>query len=122
MSLCRFHHRQVHEGGIAVERLDDGAWRFSRKVADSVETFDSVARGHNGVLGDWRQLVAAHAARGVGIDASTAATRWRGEAIDYGQAIEVLVQRAEAAGTFPRKRPESAGCEAVIEPRPHERV
>ena len=105
VSLCRFHHRQVHEGGIRVERLDDGAWRFSRKVADFVETFDSVAPGHSRVLGDWRQLVAAHTARGVGIDASTAATRWRGEAIDYGQAIDVLVQRAEAAGTFARKRP-----------------
>jgi len=122
VSLCRFHHRQVHEGGIRVERLDDGAWRFSRKVADSVETFDSVAPGHNRVLGDWRQLVAAHAARGVGIDASTAATRWRGEAIDYGQAIDVLVQRAEAAGTFPRKRRESAGCEAQIMPPAARRV
>ena len=30
VSLCRFHHRQVHEGGITVQRLDDGAWRFTR--------------------------------------------------------------------------------------------
>ena len=29
VSLCRFHHRQVHEGGLTVERLDDGAWRFA---------------------------------------------------------------------------------------------
>ena len=27
VTLCRFHHRAVHEGGIKVERLDDGAWR-----------------------------------------------------------------------------------------------
>ena len=94
----------MHEGGITVERLDDGAWRFSRKVADWVETFDSVAPGHSRVLGDWRQLAAAHAIQGIRIDRSTAATRWRGETIDYGQAIDVLVQRAEAAGTFPRKR------------------
>ncbi|MEJ1966585.1 MAG: HNH endonuclease signature motif containing protein, partial [Gammaproteobacteria bacterium] len=26
--LCRFHHRQVHEGGVDVQVLDDGALRF----------------------------------------------------------------------------------------------
>jgi hypothetical protein len=31
VSLCRFHHRAVHEGGIRIERLDDGALRFVRK-------------------------------------------------------------------------------------------
>jgi hypothetical protein len=76
-------------------------------VADWVETFDSVAPGHSRVLGDWRALPAAHAAQAVHIDRSTAATRWRGETIDYGQAIGVLVQRAQAAGTFPRKRAEA---------------
>ncbi len=34
VSLCRFHHRQVHEGRIAIERLDDGAWRFVRPGGD----------------------------------------------------------------------------------------
>ncbi len=29
--LCRFHHRQVHEGNVAVHRLDDGAWHFVRR-------------------------------------------------------------------------------------------
>ena len=28
VSLCRLHHRAVHEGGLRVQRLDDGAWRF----------------------------------------------------------------------------------------------
>jgi hypothetical protein len=95
----------VHEGGITEERLDDGAWRFTRKVGPFTNTFDSVAPGHSAVLGDWRQLVAAHEAAKIRIDRSTAATRWRGETLDYGQAMMVLVQRAQAAGTFPRKRP-----------------
>ena len=34
VSLCRFHHRQVHEGGIRIERLDDGAWRFVNAKGD----------------------------------------------------------------------------------------
>jgi Domain of unknown function (DUF222)/HNH endonuclease len=104
VSLCRFHHRQVHEGGITVQRLDDGAWRFTRKVGPFTHSFDSVAPGHSAVLGDWRQLLAAHHEQGLAIGAQTAATRWRGETMDYGQAMMVLVQRAEAAGTFPRKR------------------
>ena len=28
VSLCRFHHHAVHEGGIRIEILDDGALRF----------------------------------------------------------------------------------------------
>jgi hypothetical protein len=106
VSLCRFHHRQVHEGGMRVERLDDGAWRFSRVVAGYTEVFDSVARGKTAPLGDWRVLVAEHETAGLHIDRTTAATRWRGETMDFGLAIDILVQREEAAGTFPRKRPE----------------
>ena len=28
VSLCRFHHRAVHEGGVQIQVLDDGALRF----------------------------------------------------------------------------------------------
>ena len=31
VTLCRFHHRAVHEGGLKVVRCDDGAWRFINK-------------------------------------------------------------------------------------------
>jgi hypothetical protein len=31
VSLCSFHHRRVHEGGIEVQMLDDGAVRFIRR-------------------------------------------------------------------------------------------
>ena len=30
VTLCRFHHRQVHEGQVVVQILDDGAFRFVR--------------------------------------------------------------------------------------------
>jgi hypothetical protein len=43
VTLCRFHHRAVHEGGMRVERLDDGAWRFTRPDG---EVLESVAHGH----------------------------------------------------------------------------
>ena len=36
VSLCRFHHRAVHEGGFDVEILDDGALRFVRPDGEPV--------------------------------------------------------------------------------------
>src|SRR5262245_46506344 len=38
VTLCRFHHRLVHEGRVVVRVLDDGAFRFIRP---SGESFDS---------------------------------------------------------------------------------
>jgi hypothetical protein len=38
ITLCRFHHRAVHEGGIKVERLDDGSWRFTYPDGDTLES------------------------------------------------------------------------------------
>jgi hypothetical protein len=36
VTLCRFHHREVHEGRLVVERLDDGAWRFSKSDGEAL--------------------------------------------------------------------------------------
>jgi hypothetical protein len=35
VSLCRTHHRAVHEGGIVIQRLDDGAWRFVKRSGEA---------------------------------------------------------------------------------------
>jgi len=43
VTLCRFHHRAVHEGGIRVERLEDGAWRFTHPGG---EVLESLAHGY----------------------------------------------------------------------------
>ena len=119
VSLCRFHHRQVHEGGLSVARLDDGAWRF---VKPGGQAFVSSAPGYTRPLDiplpadrmdfDGTELLAAHRAQGLAIDSGTAATRWRGERMDHVYAIEVLIQRAERAGTFPRKREGGVSQEA----------
>jgi hypothetical protein len=94
LTLCRFHHRQVHEGGVAIRILDDGAVRFLRPDGRSV---DGVAPGCVQPLGDWAQLVAIDRAHGIHIDRHTAVTRWRGETMDYGLAIETLMHRARRA-------------------------
>jgi Domain of unknown function (DUF222)/HNH endonuclease len=90
VQLCRFHHRQVHEGGVVVQRLDDGALRFLRPDGRS---FDSVAPEHTRPC-DWQQLPTVRDQQGIHIDQNTATTRWRGEKMDYGLAIEVLFQHA----------------------------
>ena len=91
VQLCRFHHRQVHEGRVVVQVLDDGALRF---LKPNGESFDSVAPDHTRPLSDWCQLVEDHTQRDIRIDKKTAATLWRGEQMDYDLGIAVLVQQS----------------------------
>jgi hypothetical protein len=90
VSLCRFHHRMVHEGAVTIQILDDGALRF---VNPNGESFDSVAPDHVRPF-DWSQLQIDHAERGVHIDERTGATRWAGVSMDYGLAVQVLLHQA----------------------------
>jgi hypothetical protein len=87
VSLCRFHHHAVHEGGVRVEILDDGALRFRKRNGEAV---DSVAPGFTQPLGDWTQL-----------PAGTQVSRWAGERMDYGLGLEVLFQRARRGKNVP---------------------
>ncbi|MEO8064536.1 MAG: DUF222 domain-containing protein [Pseudomonadota bacterium] len=87
LSLCRFHHRSVHEGGIRIEILDDGALRF---VKPSGKLVDGVLPGFTQPPGDWRHLPAA-----------TTEWKWRGDRMDYGLAVEVLLQQVGRAKQLP---------------------
>ena len=91
VTLCRAHHRLVHEGEVAVEARAGGGWLFRRP--DGRE-FDTPRRQppppHDGLA-----LRRAHTAQGLHIDPTTAATRWRGERMDYHLAIGILCHRAE---------------------------
>ncbi|HKZ74801.1 MAG TPA: DUF222 domain-containing protein [Steroidobacteraceae bacterium] len=89
VSLCRFHHRCVHEGKVSIQVLDDGAVRFVAKDRSIYASDSQSARPS-----DYMKLSVIHHASGIHIDASTARSRWRGEAIDYGLAVEALLQRA----------------------------
>ncbi len=88
VTLCRFHHRLVHEGQIEIRTLDDGAYRF---VKPNGQAFDSPVPP----AADWAELVATHASADIRITPATAITRWAGEAVDLGLAVECLMQRRE---------------------------
>jgi hypothetical protein len=87
VTLCRFHHRLVHEGQVEIQTLDDGAFRF---VKPSGESFDSPAPRS----GDWADMVAAHESADLRITHSTAVTHWTGEVLDLGLAVGWLMQKA----------------------------
>jgi len=86
VTLCRFHHRLVHEGRVAIQTLDDGAFRFARPDG---HTYDSPLPGAT----EWSRLVATHEAHQIRITPSTAVTGWTGEALDLDLAISCLMDR-----------------------------
>jgi hypothetical protein len=84
LSLCRFHHRLVHEGGIVIERLHDGAVRFVRPDGQAFDSRPPRSTTH------WTAI------RHPNVHSDSATTRWRGERMDYGLAVEVLLHRAQS--------------------------
>jgi len=102
LSLCRRHHRFVHEHGYRV--VSDGALgepRFFRRDGRPVPLADERVRtplardtdavGSAPVADALDVLRAAHAARGVAIDATTAFPRWDGAPVDAHLAVQALL-------------------------------
>lgn len=112
VTLCRFHHRLVHEGGFGLKRTDDGAFVFTRPNGTRI--------GESGALGidigtrfrgnapagepappdeteTARTLERLNAELGLEIDANTCRTRWGGERMDYGWAIACLIRARDMA-------------------------
>jgi hypothetical protein len=87
VSLCRFHHHAVHEGGIRIEKLDDGALRFVKRNGEAI---DNVLPGYTQPLGDWRCL-----------PAGTEVSCYRGDRMDLGMAVDVLIQQTKRAKDAP---------------------
>ncbi|MGE0798611.1 MAG: DUF222 domain-containing protein [Lautropia sp.] len=104
--LCRFHHRQVHEGRIDVLVLDDGALRFS--APGGGRPFESALPS----TGDGRQIVLQHRQDGLAIEAGTAVTRWCGERMDYGIAVEGLLREQQRGQAADQWRPADVSAEA----------
>ena len=93
VTLCRLHHRLVHEGEIRIEAQAGGGWRFLHPDGSHFE----VIRHSHAASHSWDDLERAHATLGIEIDSETAATRWRGERMDYDLGVWVLCQQARRA-------------------------
>jgi hypothetical protein len=87
VSLCRFHHRTVHEGGFRIEALDDGALRFLNPDGDPV---DNVQPACVQTPADWREL-----------PTGAFESKWRGERLDLSMAVEHLVQLGKRSTFVP---------------------
>jgi Domain of unknown function (DUF222)/HNH endonuclease len=89
--LCRAHHRMVHRGEITIKKSADGGWQF----------FNQGGRPyHNGYRKDqqafqWNDILSVNDTNGICIDPSTAATRWRGERMDYDMALFCLFNQRD---------------------------
>jgi len=98
LSLCRRHHRFVHEHGYGVVVARDGEPSFFRRDGQPVPLADEPLReplGCSRAAGTDADVVAAlrasHAAHGVVIDATTAFPRWDGEPLDAHLAVQALL-------------------------------
>ncbi len=97
VTLCSFHHRQVHEGGYGV-RVRQGAIEFTRPdgrvIPPAGRTHRGCFRGNTCAASGARRLAAFNTASGLAIDAHTARCGWGGERMDYNIAIDALCREA----------------------------
>jgi hypothetical protein len=84
LTLCRWHHRLVHEGDVRIDTLPDGTWRFLHPDGRHFE----VTRCTPCEPDDWSEYPVAP---------NAAATRWRGESMDYDLGVWVLCNQANSA-------------------------
>jgi hypothetical protein len=90
-TLCRRHHRAVHEEGYQVERRDDGELRFRTPHGHLLPDVPAPPT----IPGDpIRALRARNEHVGLRVDAHTLRPGWLGEPLDVGYAIDVLHPRA----------------------------
>jgi hypothetical protein len=83
-TLCRFHHRLVHEGGFGLKTTDDGLFVFTRPDGSRIN--DAGPETGGAVL----PLFDINRANRLDIDAETSRCRWQGETMDYFMAAEAI--------------------------------
>ena len=97
--LCPTHHRLVHEGGFDVQRLDDGAFRFSNPHGLAIRP----PKRHATSSPD--TIVVQNESLGLAIDCETATAHWHGERIDYDHALMVTMASWDSGDTRPEAGP-----------------
>ena len=92
-SLCRSHHRYVHELGFRIERRDDGRFAFFAPAGWEVKpTCAAPPLGRDPVAALRRRSAAA----GMTIDDRTSFPRWDGTPPDYDHIVHVIATKYPA--------------------------
>lgn len=86
--LCRRHHRLVHEGGFGVQLLDNGDIQFTRPSGTIL-----YANGDRTFRGNAVSLTQHTRRHAPNLNQKTIVSRWAGEQMDYGLAVEGLIHR-----------------------------
>ena len=95
VSLCRFHHRAVHEQGFRVVPGDtDGQFRFLRPDGGPVPAEPPLASWAGAPLAPTDERLAA---AGISIGPDTATPEWYGESLDLTAALDVLREPSATA-------------------------
>jgi len=98
VTLCRFHHRQVHEGRVVITCLDDGAFRFTRPNGETFESPQPLATS-------WEDMIANQP---VQITPRTAVSGWTGEDLDVDLAVDWLMRHRECGRNVSAETPGDA--------------
>ena len=97
--LCPTHHRLVHEGGFDVQRLDDGAFRFTNPHGLAIRPPRRRETSSPDII------VIRNESLGLAIDCETATAHWHGERIDYDHALMVTMASWDSGDTRPEAGP-----------------
>jgi hypothetical protein len=95
-SLCRRHHRAVHEEGYQLDREPDGELRFRRPDGQLLAEVPPAPDVHGDPVTHLRE---GNDAAGLVLDAQTTRPGWLGERLNVGYAIDVLHPVAIGSGT-----------------------
>ncbi len=96
VSLCRFHHRAVHEEGFQVVADSAGQFQFLRPNGEPLPAVPPAARWE-GVGPPLAPTVERLAAAGISIGPHTATPEWYGESLNVAAALDVLWEPPVAA-------------------------
>ncbi len=97
--LCPTHHRLVHEGGFDVQCLDDGAFRFTNPHGLTIRAPKRAEKSSPDTI------IVRNDSLGLAIDCETATAHWRGERIDYDNALMVTMASWDSGDTRPEAGP-----------------
>jgi hypothetical protein len=92
VTLCRFHHHLVHEGGVQIKILDDGAFRFVKPNGEAYSDCTPMFGRQEELL----SILPVTSRRSLVTPA-----QWSGDKIDYGLAVQLLCQRETKGGSVP---------------------